>query len=331
MRHLMSCMRLLAAIWLSAAIVAAGEAPKRPATPAAPAAPPPKGRAPATPAAPTPAPAPPQPEPDGVVRNAEYGRAGNHPLHLDLYLPSGGAKPYPVVVWIHGGGWSSGSRRHCHSQFLTDAGYAVASIDYRLSQSAKFPAQIEDCKTAVRWLRASAKAYGLNPDRIGAWGASAGGHLAALLGTSGGIKDLEGTGGNPNVSSRVQAVCDWFGPTDFLKMDAQSPPDSRILHDGPASPESRLIGGPLQQNKEKVAKANPITYVTADDPPFLIMHGDKDPLVPVHQSRILYDALRRAGVPATLQIVEGAGHDLDGETHHRAVVEFFDQHLKRVR
>ena len=155
---------------------------------------------------------------------------------------------------------------------LAAKGYAVASINYRLSQHAVFPAQIEDCKAAIRWLRANAAKYHLDPDHIGVWGASAGGHLVALLGTTGSVKELEGKGGNLDQSSRVQCVVDWFGPTDLATMGGS--------HDKPGSPESRLIGGPVQENKEKARKASPLTYVSKDSAPFLIMHGDQDNTVP---------------------------------------------------
>jgi acetyl esterase/lipase len=183
---------------------------------------------------------------------------------------------------------------------LVEKGYAAASINYRLSQQALFPAQIEDCKAAIRWLRANAKKYHLDPRHIGVWGASAGGHLVALLGATGGVKDLEGEEGNLDQSSRVQAVVDWFGPTDFATI-------GKGLSD-PKSPVSRLIGGSPQENKEKAAKASPITYVGKDAAPTLIMHGDKDNLVPISQSEELAAALKKAGVEVTFQVVKGNGH-----------------------
>ena len=182
----------------------------------------------------------------------------------------------------------------------------MASINYRLSQHAVFPGQIEDCKAAVRWLRANAAKYNLDPNRFAAWGGSAGGHLAAMLGTTGDVKAFD-IGENLGGSSRVQAVVDYFGPTDFLQMDAHRVPDGQV-HDTADSPESELIGGPLQENKEKAAKANPITCLTKNAPSFLICHGDTDPLVPHHQSELLESALRQAGVPVTFYTVKGAGH-----------------------
>jgi len=278
-------------------------------------------------------PAPPQPaSPEGFVKDQEFARPGGRAsLKLDLFLPPAGARPFPLVVFIHGGGWQTGGKGQCPARYLGPKGYAVASISYRLSQQAKFPAQIEDCKAAIRWLRANAQMYGLDGERIGVWGSSSGGHLAALLGTTGDVAALDGTGGNAGVSSRVQAVVDWFGPTDFLQMDAHAPADSRIQHDSPASPESNLVGGPIQENKEACAKASPLTYVSRDDPPFLIMHGDKDNLVPIHQSEILHAALHRVGLESTFIPVEGAGHGFSGDEHYKKVEEFFDRHLKRTR
>jgi len=263
-----------------------------------------------------------------ALRGLEYANAGGKAILLDLYLPEKAEGPLPLIVWVHGGAWQTGSKEGCPALRMAPRGYAAASIDYRLSQEAIFPAQIEDCKAAIRWLRAHAKDYNLDPQRFGAWGASAGGHLVALLGTAGDVKELEGTGGNPDQSSRVQAVCDFFGPTDFCQMAAHSLPGSPIQHDDARSPESRLIGGALQENKDKAARANPITYVTRNAPPFLILHGDKDPLVPHHQSEILAEALKKAGVEVTLHTVAGAGHGFGGPQIDRMVEEFFDKHLK---
>ena len=255
-----------------------------------------------------------------TLRDLTYADVGGKPLTLDLYLPPGPA-PRPLVVWVHGGAWYEGSKEHCLAAPLADQGYAVASINYRLSQEAIFPAQIHDCKGAVRWLRAHAGEYGLDAGRVGAWGDSAGGHLVALLGTSGDSAELEGSvGGHLDQSSRVQAVCDWFGPTDMLQMSGRP---SEIDHDAPDSAEARLFGGPLHENPELVRLANPITYVTADTPPFLIVHGDRDPIVPLHQSELLAEALRAAGAPVTFLTVAGAGHGFDDPLYRRKAAEFF--------
>jgi len=260
------------------------------------------------------------------MKDIDYGGEGKKSQMLDLYLPADAKTPLPVIVWIHGGAWRGGNKEGCPALRFLRQGYAAASINYRLSQEAVFPAQIEDCKGAIRWLRANAGKYNLDPNRIGVWGSSAGGHLVALLGTSADVKELEGkVGGNLEYSSRVQAVCDWFGPTDFLQM---SKFPSSMKHDDAGSPESLLVGGAIQENKDKVAKTNPITYVTKDDPPFLIMHGDKDPLVPTNQSELLHDALKKAGVDATFHVVKGAGHGFGGPELDKMVSEFFDKHLK---
>ena len=278
----------------------------------------------------------PRPTPEGVemIRDVVFGNGGERELKLNIIRPKEKpAEPTPVVVWIHGGAWRAGSKEGTPTLALAQKGYFTASISYRLSQEAKFPAQIEDCKCAIRWLRAHAKEYGINPDRIGVWGSSAGGHLVALLGTSGGVADLDGKGGWADQSSRVQAVCDFFGPTDFTRMmEGRSTMD----HYAANSPESQLIGGPVLDNKDKCAKANPITYVTPDDPPFLIVHGEQDTTVPINSSVLLDEALRKAGVEATFVRVKGGGHGFRGNTDpspqriNEMVIEFFDKHLKRA-
>ena len=200
-----------------------------------------------------------------------------------------------------------------------------------MSQDAIFPAQIHDCKAAIRWLRAHAKEYGVDATQIGVWGASAGGHLVSLLGTSADVAALEGEGGSPEQSSRVQAVCNWFGPTDFLLMNRQAPPGSRLDHDAADSPESQLIGAPIQSNPAKSQRANPVTYVTADDAPFLHMHGDRDLLVPFPQSELLHQALTEAGVLSRLYRIKGGGHggpQFQSPQARRAIWEFFDLHLR---
>jgi acetyl esterase/lipase len=263
-----------------------------------------------------------------VLRDIEYVPGGHARQKLDLYLPAGTNTALPLIIWIHGGAWRGGSKDNCPAIRFVAKGYAVASVNYRLSQHAVFPAQIEDCKAAVRWLRAHAKDYGLDPNRFGAWGSSAGGHLVALLGTTGGVKEFE-VGPNLGVSSRVQVVVDFYGPTDLLRMAEQSGPNSRMDHNAPDSPESQLVGGTLQENKERAAKTNPIVYVSRDDPPMLLVHGDADPLVPHQQSEELYQALRKAGVDATLHIVKGGGHgDGFGPEVQELVDRFFEQHLK---
>src|SRR5262245_40112120 len=271
--------------------------------------------------------------PAGTAEHRDL-RYGEHKERntLDLFVPKS-EKPLPLIIWIHGGAWQGGSKdmNHPALRFL-EQGYAVAAINYRLSQHTVFPAQIQDCKEAIRFLRANAKKYNLDPDAFGVWGSSAGGHLVALLGTSGGVKELAlADSPHKDVSDKVQCVVDFFGPTDLLKMAAQSGTNSKIDHDSPKSTEPRRIGGAIQENKEKAAKANPITYSTKDAAPFLILHGDADPLVPLGQSELLHEALKKAGVPSELVVIKGGGHGGAGFSspeNQDKVVKFFEKHLK---
>ena len=267
------------------------------------------------------------PEGTRILRDIEYVPNGYVRQKLDLYLPKPkeDTGPLPLIVWVHGGAWLAGSKENCPAVRFLRQGYAAASINYRLSQHAIFPAQIEDCKAAIRFLRAKAEKYNIDPNRIGVWGASAGGHLVALLGTTGDVKEFD-KGPNLQVSSRIQAVCDFFGPTDLTKMSLFP---SSMDHDAPDSPESKLIGGPVQENKETCKRANPITYVSKGDPPFLICHGDKDMLVPHNQSELLYDALKKAGVNVKFHTVKGGGHGFRDPEADRMVQEFFDKFLKQ--
>jgi len=267
-------------------------------------------------------------EKNRILRDLEYVPGGHERQKLDLYLPVKGedSAPLPLVVWVHGGAWLGGNKNNCPPAQLLKYGFAAASINYRLSQHAIFPAQIEDCKAAIRFLRANAGRYNIDPNHIGVWGASAGGHLVALLGTTGDVNDFD-KGPNPQFSSNVQAVCDFFGPTDFTKM---SDFESIMNHDAPEAPEAKLIGGPVQDNKEACKRANPITYISKDDPPFLICHGDKDNLVPHNQSVLLDEALKKAGVDVTFHTVEGGGHGFRNPEVHKLVFEFFTKHLKEA-
>jgi len=240
----------------------------------------------------------------------EYARVGDRSLCLDLYLPDERSRPLPLIVYIHGGAWRAGDKAHPRALRYVSEGFAVASVGYRLSQEAIFPAQIHDCKAAVRWLRAHAQTYGLDVRRLAAWGESAGAHLAALLGVSAGVPELEGALGNPDQSSAVNAVCSWFGPSDFLRMN-----DSPGVqgHNAPDSPESELIGAPIQTRPDLVARANPVTYVREGAPPFLLMHGTADEVVIPGQSELLHAALVRAGVRSTLILLGGLGHGFPGD------------------
>ena len=264
-----------------------------------------------------------------VQRGLVYKRIDGRALTLDLYYPREASGPSPVILWIHAAGWSRGGKQHIPILSFVSDGYALTSIELRPSGEAPFPAQIEDCKAAVRWLRGNAAKYNLDPDRIGAAGHSGGGHLSALLGTSGGVQELEGNGDNMSYSSRVQAVCDVSGPSDLLRLyhDASDPSTRTRRKD--ISNIDALLGGPAEQNKTKAIAASPITYVSKDDPPFLIIHGENDHSVPVSQGELLAAALKAAGVETTLEVTP-RGHSVGlGQPPLLPIVKaFFDKHLK---
>ncbi|MFQ5610410.1 MAG: alpha/beta hydrolase fold domain-containing protein, partial [Woeseiaceae bacterium] len=261
-----------------------------------------------------------------------YAASENPRQRLDLLLPKkpNTDKPLPLIAFIHGGGWRGGDKRRGLSrvvEFVESGDYAGVSIGYRLTDEAIWPAQIHDCKAAIRWIRANAKKYRLDPDRIGVMGTSAGGHLVAMLGTSDGVKELEGDLGNhKGISSRVACVVDLFGPTELLAM-SQFP--GRMDPDAPNSAESRLVGGPLQQNKEIARSASATSYVSADDAPFLFIHGTKDPVVPLNQSERLHTALRRAKVEALFIKMDGGGHGgFHSSSLQKRIRLFYDKHLR---
>jgi acetyl esterase/lipase len=274
----------------------------------------------------------PLPEGFKMIRDVEYTPGGGSSRSLDLYVPeTKPEKPLPLIVWIHGGAWLGGNKDRPNGVALLKEGFALASINYRLSKEAIFPAQIQDCKAAIRFLRAKAREYGIDPARIGVFGSSAGGHLVALLGVAADEKEWE-VGEYLDQSSKVQAVCDWFGPTNLLTMAAQSRSDSRIDHDAPDSPESQLIGATVPKSPEKANAASPQSYISPDDAPMLIVHGDVDPVVPVQQSETFHAALEKAGVKSTLHIVKGGGHGQGFQVPEvqQLVREFFVGTLKAV-
>lgn len=264
-----------------------------------------------------------------IARDIEYAHVGARHLHLDLYLrDTKDNAPLPVVVWAHGGGWIGGDKSPTPAARLVAAGYAVASVEYRLAGEAPFPAQLHDLKAAVRWLRANAASYNLDAAHIGAWGNSAGAHLASLLGTTGGVTALEGEEGNPGQSSRVQAVADFYGPIDLMRMDATA---TKPKSDASDLAEAVLLGGRMSQSADKAKAADPMTYITSDASPFLIVQGTADKIVPPRQSEFFQIALKHAGVEDDLEYVPGAGHFM-AQVQTPAVAEmvtnFFDKHLR---
>lgn len=260
---------------------------------------------------------------------------------LDLYVPQGQG-PFPLVIDIHGGAFKAGDKTMLsgnNANPLLAAGYAVATINYRLTGEAIFPAQINDAKAAVRFLRAKAQDYKLDPQRFAVWGQSAGGNIAMLVGTSAGVKELEDLSlGNADVSSAVQAVISFFGPTDFAQMDAQFAAGgvcdaSAQSHNAADSPESILVGGALATKADIVKASNPITYVTPDDPPFFLEAGTKDCTVPPQQSQLMADALTPVigKDKVFLKFLEGAGHGdpaFDTADNMKLVVDFLNKFLK---
>jgi acetyl esterase/lipase len=259
-----------------------------------------------------------------IHRDIVYAQPDGVPLTLDLYVPRNAAKPPPVVIWIHGGGWQAGDKTNGCPLPLAHSGFAVASIDYRLSQQAKFPAQIYDCKAAVRWVRAHAAEYHYNADKIGAVGASAGGHLVALLGTTPHDPQLEGDEGVTGVSSSVQAVVDYFGPSDFISIVSEATPEQRTNLDNPVV---HLLGGTVEQKNDLARLASPALHVSARACPFFIVQGDHDQIVPPLQSVELNDALQKAGVSSQLTMVKGGGHGFNDPASVAAAIEFLKQQL----
>jgi acetyl esterase/lipase len=255
-----------------------------------------------------------------AIRDVAYVAQGRRSQMLDIYVPDVRTSPRPLMVWIHGGGWYGGDKSAPPGLGLLLRGYVVASINYRLSGEAVFPAQIFDCKAAIRFLRARAREYDIDPARIGVWGDSAGGQLAALLGTTNGRKEYEGTEGVLGPSSSVQAVCDWFGPSDFLQ--------ATDWNGAGAGAVRLLLGGVASSHVQAAALASPAEQAGRAPPaPFLIMHGDQDALVPLHQSQVLFQRLQKAGASARLVILHG-GHGngwFKSRDDLTMVYDFFDR------
>lgn len=277
-----------------------------------------------------------RPPPDVVVADdVPYAKRGRRVLYMDLYWRKGRspeAAPSPVVLFLHGGGWREGSRDQAAPILyeLAQRGFVAVSIDYTLSQEETFPAQLIDCKTAVAWLKERADTYTLDPKRIGVFGSSAGGHLASLLGTTADIPELSGAAVASRDTYRVQAVVDLFGPVDLVELMRQrrSAANGRSDLMGDRAPEVQLLGGDPQSKMNLAQMANPSFYASSDDPPFLIIQGLADTVVPPSQSRILQSALQRAGVRSKLVLLPNLGHTLDVPRLKPLIVNFFVQELK---
>jgi len=255
---------------------------------------------------------------------------------MDVYVPAG-AGPFPAVVLIHGGAFMMGDKggESANAAALNARGYVAVSINYRLSGEAIFPAAIHDAKAAVRYLRANASGYRVNPDKIASWGASAGGNIAAMLGTTGGVAELEGAElGNASQSSRVLAAVDWFGPINFLTMDAEAQALGFTINtNGATSPESRYIGAAVQTVPTQVAKANPANYISADDAAFFIQVGSADKNIPYTQSLNFSQALTavKGASHVSYELLAGAGHgssEFGTSTNLDKVISFLDRFMK---
>lgn len=263
---------------------------------------------------------------------------------LDIYLPDEGDGPFPVIVSIHGGAFMGCDKADGQVLPMLEGlkrGYAVVAANYRLSTEAKFPAQIHDVKAAVRWIRVEAARYGFDPGRIAAWGGSAGGYLATMLGVTSGVQELEDRSlGHAEKSSHVQCVVDWYGPTDFRKLDdwlheSGLTPRPGMEHNAPHSPESLLLGEQITKVLDRVTAANPETYITPAAPPFFVQHGTGDRVIPVQCS--INFAARLAQVAGSdsvqLELLEGADHAdprFEAAGNVQKVLDFLDKHLKRA-
>ena len=266
--------------------------------------------------------------PDGVTYepDVEYSNPDGQHLLLDLARPSKGDGPFPAVLCIHGGGFRAGDR-HGYDALclrLAQQGYVAATVEYRLAPKYQFPAAVFDCKAAVRWLRANAARYHLDPERVGVTGGSAGGHLALFLGVTGDVKQFEGDGGNPDQSSRIACVVSFYGPSDFTQSYGHSKDAAEVL--------PLFLGGDLEKAHRRHIEASPLYWVTPDAAPTLCIHGDKDDYVAHEQATWIVDKLKAADVEADLLLIEGAGHGFhgkDAEKAEQAMTAFLDKHLKK--
>ena len=265
--------------------------------------------------------------PPGVAvhKGIEYAKHDGIALKLDLYLPQEIKGDVPVIVYVHGGGWKNGSKESGkRGAWMIPHGFAIASIDYRLTDVGQWPDQINDCYAAVRWVRKNAKKYGLNGERIGCWGTSAGAHLAALMGT-------RTFTGRERVSSRVQATADWFGPAELLSMPPNNVGNGRTEEDVANSNGALLLGSTVKDVPKLAKDASALDNVSGDDSPFLIMHGTADPGVPISQSEKLHTALIDVGVPCTFIQLKGAKHggpEFSSPESNKIFLDFFTEHLK---
>ncbi|OWK34684.1 alpha/beta hydrolase [Fimbriiglobus ruber] len=266
--------------------------------------------------------------PDDVIfeTGIEYANPDGQHLQLDLARPKSGAGPFPAIVCIHGGGFRAGKRDGYDAQCirLAQHGYVALTVSYRLAPKYQFPAAVNDTKEAIRWVRANAAKYHVDPERIGVTGGSAGGHLAQFLAVTGDVKEFDGTGGNLDQSSKIACVVNVYGPSDFTKSYGKSVDAAEVL--------PLFLGGNLETARRLHLRASPLYWVTPNAAPTLCIHGTDDKYVAHEQAVWLVDKLKAAGVEADLLTLNGAGHGFKGkdvETAEKAMIEFFDKHLKK--
>ncbi len=271
-------------------------------------------------------------------KDVVYGKVDDVELKLDMARPASGAEPFPAVVWLHGGGWQAGSKSDNRAAIrqLAEQGYVAVAVEYRFAPRFPFPAQIEDAKCAVRYLRAHAQELNIDPERIGACGESAGGHLALMLGLTEPKDGFEGKGGHAEQSSKVQAVVSFVSATDFRKSRKPSREAAEAVrgyyHGKDLAQVMREFLGTLDPNAPVMRRVSPITYVHSGAPPILTFYGDRDPFVAIEHGQLLDKALKRAGVETTMVIVKGGGHGWSGEDKERTdrlALAFLDKHLKK--
>ncbi len=264
-----------------------------------------------------------------VIENISYIENDKTAAHmLELYFPAGEHKKLPLIVWIHGGAWFCGDKQPSPMMPLLVRGYAVAGINYRLTPDHKFPAQIHDCKAAIRWLRKHADEYGFDKDRIGIFGISAGGHLASLLGASNGVKELEGNLGVVDEKSDVQAICTWCGPGNLLTLHRDSGPDDQLDSKSPDAPVTKFLGGTAAENPDLARAASPVSYLKPGFAvPALIMHAERDPVVPIAQSQELYEAWKKTGAPVEFKRIDSDQHVFLSIETMTTVYNFFKKYL----
>lgn len=257
-----------------------------------------------------------------AFRDIPYAKYGEREVVLNVFLPLKPQGPLPVLLVIAGGGWRRGSNESTPVRY-TKRGFAMVGICYRGSGEVIAPGNIHDCKAAVRWIRAHAKTYGFDPDRIGAMGSSAGGHLVGLLATSSGVPELEGEGGNPGFSSEIQAACDVCGPCDLTRITL---PNYKERYASLYQVTSEYLGGPVEERLDLARLVSPLTYVSKNTPPIMLIHGDVDDVVPLDESLVFYDALKKAGCSVGLKVLPGISHgNINWDEEDETIQSFFER------